>query len=570
MGSRAKRSPAESGRFPLSSDNQLARQLGWLIGIRLVVVTSVTLPHLFFRLSAAANQPVFDLLLKGAGITYLASLLYAAMLAIRRPPLRSQAYIQFFGDLCLITGLVYFFGGASSPFSILFLLVIAVASVFSSRKVGIGVATVGWVLYAGTILGLQFEAIPHPFGAEPPTVSARHLTYNLAMHFFGFYAMALLTSHLSQIVARTELALRQKRELLADLQVAHRDVLESIPSGLITTDPTGLITSANIAAYEILDQSEWMLVGTRITEIGLFGEDDWRDLRDSTSIAVRDRYELDYPVGDRVLHIGYALNPLARADGSVAGYLLIFQDLSEWRKLQEQVQLKDRMAAVGTMASGLAHEIGNPMAAISGSVQMLASSFQADSAQRKLLDILLKESQRLDRTIRDFLQFARPKAGASSRFDIGELLTENVELLRNSSEVSEHHTVELELKHPATTLLADRDQVSQVFWNVARNGLRAMESGGTLRIAGGLVGTQYEMAFTDNGRGMTDREKAGLFHPFRTFFDEGSGIGMAIVYRIVEEHQGELKVESHPGRGTSIVIQLPNAEPVPTPLPVEA
>jgi two-component system sensor histidine kinase PilS (NtrC family) len=541
-----------------------------LIGIRLVVVTSVTLPHLFFRLSAAANQPVFDLLLKGAGITYFASLLYAAMLAARRPTLRSQAYIQFFGDLCLITGLVYFFGGASSPFSILFLLVIAVASVFSSRKVGIAVATVGWLLYAGTILGLQFEAIPHPFGAEPATVSARHLTYNLAMHFFGFYAMALLTSHLAQIVARTEQALRQKRELLADLQVAHRDVLESIPSGLITTDPTGLITSANVAAYEILDQSASMLLGTPITEIGLFDEDDWQDLRESTSIAARDRYEIDYPAGDRVLHIGYALNPLARADRSVAGYLLIFQDLSEWRKLQEQVQLKERMAAVGTLASGLAHEIGNPMAAISGSVQMLASSFDADSGQRKLLDILHKESQRLDRTIRDFLQFARPKTGASSRFDIGELLTENVELLRNSAEVSEDHTVELQLEHPTTTLLADRDQVSQVFWNVARNGLRAMESGGTLRITGRLVGTRYEMVFNDNGRGMSEREKASLFHPFRSFFDEGSGIGMAIVYRIVEEHQGELKVESHPGQGTSILIQLPHAEPVPAPLPVEA
>jgi two-component system sensor histidine kinase PilS (NtrC family) len=239
---------------------------------------------------------------------------------------------------------------------------------------------------------------------------------------------------------------------------------------------------------------------------------------------------------------------------------VIFQDLTHWRKLREELRLKDRMAAVGEMAAGLAHEIGNPLAAISGSVQMLAGAPANETAQRRLVEILLKESQRLDRTIKGFLRFARPKDRSNIPFDIAHLLAENFELLKNSEEVSARHTLEIELDPPSAHLLGDPDQVSQIFWNLARNSLRAMPEGGILRVVGALGENAYLFQMIDTGRGMSEEQRANLFHPFRSFFDGGTGIGMAIVYRIVQDHGGRLHVDSRPGGGTTITVELPRDE----------
>jgi two-component system sensor histidine kinase PilS (NtrC family) len=188
---------------------------------------------------------------------------------------------------------------------------------------------------------------------------------------------------------------------------------------------------------------------------------------------------------------------------------------------------------------------------------MLSSAPNATPSQRKLIDILLKESQRLDRTIKGFLRFARPREGSLQPFDIARLLAENCELLRNSAEVSERHRIVVKLDPPSASVIADPDQVSQIFWNLARNSLRAMPGGGTLTIVGKLTDEHYRMQVIDTGRGMTEEQRANLFHPFQSFFDGGTGIGMAIVYRIVQEHGGRLDVDSRPGGGTTITVELP-------------
>jgi two-component system sensor histidine kinase PilS (NtrC family) len=552
-----KRLPTQA--FSLS-ENRLRRLLGWLIGIRLVVITSIIVPFLL-----APEQEVYDYLLSGTGAVYAASLVYLVMLVRGQPLLTVQAYIQFAGDLLFITGLVYFSGGSASSISILYLIVITLASVYSRRRAGVIVATVAWLMYAVIVLALFYGWIPSP--GDPPITSASRLTYNLGVHFLGFYAVAFLTSHLAQSVARAERALERKREHLADLEVAHHDVLESLPSGIITTDPSGRITSANTAANGILGKDESALLGTTVDSVGLLSEQEWIYAASLDDLPVKPRLEAEYASDGVNRYVGYSVNPLKRADGSTAGHILIFQDLSEWRQLQEELRIKDRMAAVGTMASGLAHEIGNPLAAISGSVQMLSSTVPEQSSQSKLLGIILKESERLDRTIKGFLKFARPKPGNQTQFDIGSLLTENVALLRNSSEVSAKHRIELDLDIDSRTtpIVGDPDQISQIFWNLARNALRAMTDGGVLEVAGHLEPPFYRLRFTDTGRGMREEERANLFHPFRSFFDEGSGIGMAIVYRIVEEHEGEVHVESSPGQGTTITIDLPTAGAVSTP-----
>ncbi len=564
---------SETGSFESRSmrpEVKLFHQLRWMIILRLVAVTGMALPYFLLRMTDESRDLSFDFLFRGAGAVYVASLVYLVFLALRKPSGATQAYIQFTGDLLVITGLVYYFGGASSVFSILYLIVITEASVFLRRQAGVYIASFAWLLYAAVVYattqGWAAQATSD-MALEP---SALRLGYYLVIHLVGFYAVAFLTAHLARNVARAEEALVQKGERLAELRVAYRDVIESIPSGLMTTDTSGVVTSANLAAQDILLRPLEQLIGRHVYELGLFDEQTWRTLCGGAGQAARNRFDADYRLEDRKLTIGYTLSTLS-GGGQMAGFILIFQDLSEWRRLQEEHRLQERMAAVGQMASGLAHEIGNPLAAISGSVQMLSSGVSEDSPKSKLLNIILKESQRLDRTIKGFLQFARPKHAASVRFDVAALVAENVELLRNSNEVGVEHDIELELEPESVYLVGDRDQISQIFWNLTRNSLRAMSDGGRLRIVGQLVDGRYYLEFVDTGCGMTAEEKERMFHPFRSYFDSGTGIGMAIVYRIVKEHDGQVYVESQPAKGTRVRVELPGAVPAAAePVPMEA
>lgn len=561
----------------------LARQLQWLIAIRLVVVTSVVLPYFLLQivpneqpafeeqvpLAEAARPPVTihvengprvetGLLNLVAGLTYLANLLYILLLRFLAGRFRFQAYVQFVGDLFLATLLVYFFGGIESPFSIFYLLVIAVATTLLKQR-ATGVATLAFVLYAALQVSL-FEgwlAMPDGTLITQSFATTQRLVYNLAIHLFGFYAVAHLTWFLVANVARAERELVAKAEEMADLEIKYRDVIQSITSGLITTDRSGHVTSLNRAGQQILHRTEQEVVGRHISETGIISPAEWQRFQRSAQGAGRLESEIQVVREQAPIYVGFSLAELRDADDSRNGSIVIFQDLTPWRRLEEEVRMKDRMAAVGTLAAGLAHEIGNPLAAISGSVQMLSRTIEAESPQQRLVTILLKESQRLDRTIKNFLEYARPGQPTTVAFDVAHLVAENFELLQNSSDVGPDHRLELRLEPPTARIEADPDGVSQVFWNLAKNALKAMPGGGTLTITGTLAKGMYELSFHDTGRGMSEEERANLFHPFKSFFDKGTGLGMAIVYRIVQDHGGELSVDSRPGAHTEITVRLP-------------
>jgi two-component system sensor histidine kinase PilS (NtrC family) len=584
----------------------LVNQLRWYTAIRVVAIVSVLLPYYLLQLGAPAPQtppaasiqtepsfvgppaplaqqpapapaaatPEAELVSRFvlsllAVSTFFATLLYIAMMRVLQRFPTTQAYIQFIGDLILITGLVYFLGGATSPFSLLYLIVIAVASTLLRRRAGLTVASIAFLLYGSLIVLLYFGKL-QPANASQEAVSGVRVGYNLMVHGFGFYAVALLTYYLAHNVTRAERALEEKSEHLADLQVVHRDVIQSITSGILTTDLAGIVTSANHAGLEILDREEAEMLGRPIQESGLFTVVQWGEATAASEQTGRMRSEVEITRGSNTRYVGFSISGLTDAERNHRGYIIIFQDLTRWRRMQEELRMRDRMVAVGELAAGLAHEIGNPLAAISGSVQMLSGSVDGDAAQRKLIEILLKESHRLDRTIKGFLRFARPRERSSVSFDIARLLAENFELLKNSEEVSSHHRLEMELDPPVARLFADPDQVSQIFWNLARNALRAMPDGGRLRVVGQLQGDWYRLQVIDTGRGMSEEQRTNLFHPFQSFFDGGTGIGMAIVYRIVQDHGGRLRVDSRPGAGTTITAELPTVGSSVTLVSVEA
>lgn len=549
--------------LPAERDANLDRQLFWYVSLRMLVLFCILLPYVLslFAPSASLGAPApTDLTLRLFGqlfgVTCAAAVLFVVLrrLLPRRGAL--QAYVQFAIDLLLVSWMLYHFG-SGSPFTPLYLVIIIVASAMLGQNAGFSVATAAYLIY----LGLQVHfatGLPNLGSGRQAEGWPEWIAYSLLVNMVGFYGGAFLTSRLTRRALRAEGALEVEREGLEELKVVHQDVVESIGSGICTTDRTGRITMLNRTGREILALGEAQLLGQPIQELGLLSAEKWNELtRSSVGRGGRMRSEVVLDHGDEEVFLGYHISPLTDSEDRHRGYIVVFQDLTRWRRLEEEMRLKDRMAAVGEMAAGLAHEIGNPLAAISGSVQMLSQSASQDEQEKKLLGIVFRESQRLDRTIKGFLRFARPRERTTVDFDIGALLTENVELLANSPELREGHRVELDLDAEQVVIPGDPDQITQIFWNLARNALKAMPEQGTLKIRGELQGGVYRMSFLDTGKGMSEEERANLFHPFQSFFDSGTGIGMAIVYRIVQEHGGRIAVDSAPSRGCQIRVELP-------------
>jgi two-component system, NtrC family, sensor histidine kinase PilS len=529
------------------------KKLRWLIAIRLVVITSVAVVHVLRALSAERGLAYEPFLYAITGATYALCLVYLVLVRWLRDRTALQAAVQLVGDISIVTVLVYYFGGAASSFSTLYLVVITAAATLLSKRAAIMLANLAWAFYAALIVALQVGALDTLDGA---TQQSAFFGYNLIVHLIGFNAVALLVSYLAQHAKSAETELEQKTQDLAQLEHFHRDVTRSLASGLITTDLNGRVMSINPAGQTILSIGETEVVGQPIWTIGLLDREQWDFLaRVPADGNRRDRSLIKR--GSEHIHLGFSVSRLHHRDGTTRGFIFIFQDVTRWLLLEQQVRIKDRMAAIGELSAGLAHEIGNPLAAISGSVQLLSASVPPSSSAHRLLEIILNESRRLDRTIKGFLRFARPGERTEVEFDIGEALRENVELLRNSDEVTTLHTIELDLDQHSVRLVADRDQIVQIFWNLARNALRAMPDGGRLEVRGRIEADVYRIAFQDTGRGMSESERRIMFQPFKTSFGGGSGLGLAIVYQIVEEHGGELSVESQPALGTTVTVELP-------------
>jgi two-component system sensor histidine kinase PilS (NtrC family) len=271
------------------------------------------------------------------------------------------------------------------------------------------------------------------------------------------------------------------------------------------------------------------------------------------------RIELRYPTTDGrgEIDIGLSVTHL-ETPGGRAGFLITFQDVTEIKKLERGARLQQRLAAVGEMAAGIAHEIRNPLASMSGSIQILRQELPLSAEQEQLMDIVLRESERLNTTIGSFLAYARPQRFAIARFDVGRTLNDAALLLRNSAEVHEGHAIEVEMPAGPLWFEADEGQIKQIVWNLATNGLRAMPDGGRLRLVGAVEPSGgIVITVRDEGIGMPVETLDGLFQPFHGSFAKGSGLGLAIVHRIVTEYGGEVHVSSRQGRGTTVSVRMP-------------
>ena len=538
--------------------SDVERQVRWLMTLRVVTVTTLLICAFaveLLLLPAETLRPLFTLAAVAYGMVLLYAVLYRSL-----HTRRLFVLLQLVGDALVVTYFVAITGGAESPMSFLYLLPITVAALFLLRSGGLALAGISWTLYAGLIV---FGPGPLSLGAAPAARVAHEpgrLAYVLVAHLVGMLACALLSSYLAERMRAQGHELVERRGALARLKALNENIIESINSGLITTDLEGRINFINRGGTEILRCTAQEVAGRRIESVLRLEPGFLEEIRERLLAHLRFRFERHHETPDGVrIFLGIAASNLSDRQGHPLGYILIFQDLTEIHALEQDMRLKERMVALGEMAAGMAHELRNPLAAISGAVQYLKGDLHARGETLELMDIILRESERLDQTIRDFLTFARPGTFAPEPLDLVKLIEDNVKLLRKSREFAHGHRIETRYPTPRVGCTADANRLKQVFWNLATNALKAMPGGGRLDIAVELRdgGRQLAVSFADEGRGMDAEERERYFQPFSGSFQQGTGLGAAIVYRLVEEHGGRIELNTVPGRGTRVTIVLP-------------
>jgi two-component system sensor histidine kinase PilS (NtrC family) len=539
--------------------SDLRRKLRWLIAIRAVISTLLLGSATFAQITAPGSFPV-DPFFFLIGLTYALTALYAATLGLAESR-RWMVDVQLSGDALIVSAFIYFTGGISSYFSSLYVLPIVAASIVQFRRGGLLVATLSAVLYGGVVLTQYLTAAGymHDPWLDSPVLPLRSVAqYTYALNAFGFFAVAVLSGSLAEGVRATGVRLEQASHQIADLQALNQHVIDSLPSGLATTDNTGRILTFNRAAENITGRSSASVAGRPIAEVLHLPEDAVGALTPELDNGRARRMEAHFVRGGQHVEIGLSIAYL-QTPGGRAGYLVTFQDVTDIKKLERDARLQQRLAAVGEMAAGIAHEIRNPLASMSGSIQILRHELPLSTEQGQLMDIVLRESERLNTTIGSFLAYARPQKFAIARFDVRRALNDAALLLRNSAEVQEGHIIDVDV--PASELWYDADegQIKQIVWNLASNGLRAMPKGGRLVLRGAVDRATDGVVITvqDEGIGIPTEELDGLFQPFRGKFSQGSGLGLAIVHRIVTDYNGEIQVSSQPGRGTNVAVHLP-------------
>ena len=537
----------------------LRRKLGLLIAIRAVISTVLLGTATFTQITQPGSFPVdpFFILI---GLTYALTAFYAATLRLADRH-RWLVDVQLAGDALIVSAFIYFTGGITSYFSSLYVLPVIAAATVQYRRGGFLVATLSALLYGGVVLAQYLTVTGYlhdPWLASPVLPQRSVAQYIYVLNTFGFFAVALLSGSLAESVRSAGARLQQASSQIADLQALNQHVIDSLPSGLATTDHAGRILTFNRAAELITGHSFSSVIGRQIGTVLQLPEETIASLTADLAVGRGRRVEGLYLRAGQHIEIGLSAANL-ETPGGRTGYLFTFQDVTDYKKLERDARLQQRLAAVGEMAAGIAHEIRNPLASMSGSIQILRHELPLSAEQGQLMDIVLRESERLNTTIGSFLAYARPQRFAIERFDVRRPVNDAALLLRNSAEVHDGHVIDVDVPAGELWYEADEGQIKQIIWNLATNGLRAMPNGGHLMLRGTADTTSDGVVLTvrDEGVGIPPEDLDSLFQPFHGRFVKGSGLGLAIVHRIVSDYNGEIQVSSQPGHGTTVSVHLP-------------
>src|SRR5437016_3084439 len=519
--------------------------LAWLVKARIIILTFLLGIELAIARLTLSPLPV-RLFITSILLWYAFALFYVVLLSFWEEH-RIQSLLQVLTDLALVTLVVYITGGVDSSLNFLYPLIIIVSSIQLPRSWSYLTAALAFILY-GTVLELTYFGIVPSYSTTHPELGA--LQAIIFVNLFAYLAVAYLAGLLAAKLRQVDVKLKHTRGALQNLQAVHENIIQSISGGLITTALDGHITLVNTAGQKLLERDEDELLGQPVHRLFLdplpqVGSERTRtEVRFITSNSFRKTFRM-------------MVSKLTVPNRETLGYVYTFDDLTEIRRLERDLRMQDRLAAVGRLAAAIAHEIRNPLTSIAGSVSMLSGIPDLSEEHRQLLEIVTRESERLNGIITDFLAYSRGKQYQFSKVDLLPLLEDTLTLLENRL-VSQNLGIHIvrQFVVPEAMALADGDKIKQVFWNFSENAIRAMRNGGTLSVSVEAAGDDWQINFADTGSGMNPQTVEKIFEPFQSNFEGGTGLGLAIVYQIVQAHEGKVWARSKVGQGSVFVLRL--------------
>jgi two-component system sensor histidine kinase PilS (NtrC family) len=546
-----------------ASQDVLYGRLQWLMFWRVIFITVLLGSSILVQFKERESLAPPMLVLYGLiAVVYLLTFAYAIIFK-RFGPSFKFAYVQIGLDTVLVSFLIYVTGSIDSVFSFLYLAVIVYASIFLYKKGSLITAALCSVQY-GVMIDLEYYGILKPFydmtslGVQGYEES--YVLYKILMTVVACFLVAFLSSSLAQQTLRTERELKAKQKDLEQLEAISASIIHSIDSGLLTLNSEGMITTFNRAAEEISGFSREEVLGTPLSSIF---QDVVEHVTSSDASLKKGpyRYEMEFKKKDRsVGYLGFSMSLLKEPDGRSIGNLLIFQDLTAFKNMEDHVKRVEKLAAVGEMAAGIAHEMKNPLASMSGSIQLLKKGVDVTPVANKLMDIVLRETDRLNALANDFLLFARPTSDSVEPVELSSAVGDTLELFRKNGIWQDRITVIQDLAPQVWTEM-DSKHAHQIMWNLLLNAAEAIHGKGVIRVSSKDAEDMVQVTVEDDGCGMSNETISRIFDPFFTTKTHGTGLGLSVVYRVLESYNGRMDVESRQGQGSTFTIYLKRIDP---------
>lgn len=538
----------------------------WLMLARVMIVTFLLGLATFIEIMKLESQSAISvsILFNTILLTYILSIIYL-LLPKYLPNIITNIYIQSICDIALVTAMVYATGGVRSIYSVFYPLVVIYSVIFLARKGGFIIASIAGIFY-GCFADLEFYGMIYPLFADHLSdypLNAGYVFTRIITHILSFYLIAFLASFVVERERKTRTLLAEKQGAFEQLGLLHQSIIESVDTGILTVNLNGQIKSFNRAATEITGLSFREIENRKLSDIYLYPPPLQSEFDENGKKSLtKTRFETAFITPEmKRLVLGGSVSPLRDSSGVMIGNIIVFQDLTTINEMKESLEKSRRLAFIGEMAAGLAHEIRNPLASIGGSIQMLRGDFASNETNARLMQIILRGKDQLESFLKDFLLIARPAPGIRELLDIRETIREVIESLRCVADWNDRLDLVMSLTDEPLNIRANKMEIRQALWNLILNAVQAMPEGGLLKIEGHLAwdGTRegIEINIGDTGVGIRKQDFEKIFEPFYTTRETGTGLGLAVVSRITEAYGGKIHMQSESGKGTLFTIWLP-------------